>query len=148
VDPADIDWFSPEAKQMRLRLRQDPGPENALGPAKFLFPNPYDVYVHGTNKRSLFARGERFFSSGCVRVPDPLGLAAQVLKDDPKWSPARIDQVVKAGKNVVVPLGKPLPVHLVYDTAWVDESGAAQFRKDVYGRDEATNAVVARGGKS
>jgi murein L,D-transpeptidase YcbB/YkuD len=147
VDPSTIDWFSPEAKQMRLRLRQDPGPENALGPAKFLFPNSYDVYLHGTNKPSLFAKPDRFLSSGCIRLPDPLGFAELVLKDDPNWSRAKIDAAVAAKSNRGVPLPKPLPVHLVYDTAWVDEAGTVQFRADVYGRDKRETAIAERGGK-
>lgn len=147
VDPTTIDWFSPEAKQMRLRLRQDPGPENALGPAKFLFPNSYDVYLHGTNKPSLFANADRFLSSGCVRLPDPLGFAELLLKNDPNWSRAKIDAAVAARSNRGVPLATPLPVHLVYDTAWVDEAGTVQFRPDVYGRDKKQNAIAQRGGK-
>jgi murein L,D-transpeptidase YcbB/YkuD len=132
---------------MRLRLRQDPGPENALGPAKFLFPNPYDVYLHGTNKPSLFAKADRFISSGCVRLPDPLGFAALLLKDDPAWTPERIAATIKDGRNRSVTLAAPLPVHLVYDTAWVDAAGTVQFRKDVYERDKAEPAVVERGSK-
>jgi murein L,D-transpeptidase YcbB/YkuD len=147
IDPSTIDWFSPEAKQMRLRLRQDPGPENALGPAKFLFPNSYDVYLHGTNKPSLFTKADRFLSSGCIRLPDPLGFAELVLKDDPNWPRASIDAAVAAKTNRGVPLAKPLPVHLVYDTAWVDEAGTVQFRPDVYGRDQRETAVAERGGK-
>ena len=147
VDPSTIDWFSPEAKQMRLRLRQDPGPENALGPAKFLFPNSYDVYLHGTNKPSLFAKPDRFLSSGCIRLPDPLGFAELVLKDNPDWSRAKIDAAVAAKTNRGVPLATPLPVHLVYDTAWVDEAGTVQLRPDVYGRDQKEAAVAERGGK-
>ena len=147
VDPSTIDWFSPEAKQMRLRLRQDPGPENALGPAKFLFPNPYDVYLHGTNKQSLFAKADRFLSSGCIRLPDPLGFAELVLKNDPNWPRAKIDAAVAAKTNRGVPLATPLPVHLVYDTAWVDEGGTVQFRQDVYGRDQKETLVAERGSK-
>jgi L,D-transpeptidase YcbB len=147
VDPTTVDWFSPEAKQMRLRLRQDPGPENALGPAKFLFPNSYDVYLHGTNKPSLFANADRFLSSGCVRLPDPLGFAELLLKSDPNWSRAKIDAAVEARTNRGVPLAAPLPVHLVYDTAWVDDAGTVQFRADVYGRDKKQSAVAQRGGK-
>jgi murein L,D-transpeptidase YcbB/YkuD len=147
VDPSTIDWFSPEAKQMRLRLRQDPGPENALGPAKFLFPNSYDVYLHGTNKQSLFAKADRFLSSGCIRLPDPLGFAELVLKSDPNWPRAKIDAAVAAKTNRGVPLAIPLPVHLVYDTAWVDEAGTVQFRPDVYGRDQRETVVAERGGK-
>jgi len=147
VDPSTIDWFSPEAKQMRLRLRQDPGPENALGPAKFLFPNSYDVYLHGTNKQSLFAKADRFLSSGCIRLPDPLGFAELLLKSDPNWPRTKIDAAVAAKTNRGVPLAKPLSVHLVYDTAWVDEAGTVQFRLDVYGRDQRETAVAERGGK-
>lgn len=147
VDPSTIDWFSPEARQMRLRLRQDPGPENALGPAKFLFPNSYDVYLHGTNKQSLFAKADRFLSSGCIRLPDPLGFAELLLKEDPNWPRAKIDAAVAAKTNRGVPLATPLPVHLVYDTAWVDEAGTVQFRPDVYGRDQKETAVAERGGK-
>ncbi len=147
VDPSTIDWFSPEAKQMQLRLRQDPGPENALGPAKFLFPNSYDVYLHGTNKQSLFAKADRFLSSGCVRLPDPLGFAELLLKDDPNWPRAKIDAAIEAKKNRGVALATPLPVHLVYDTAWVDETGIVQFRQDVYGRDKKETVVAERGGK-
>ena len=147
VDPSTIDWFSPEAKKMRLRLRQDPGPENALGPAKFLFPNSYDVYLHGTNKQSLFAKADRFLSSGCVRLPDPLGFAELLLKDDPNWPRAKIYAAIETKKNRGVALAMPLPVHLVYDTAWVDETGTVQFRQDVYGRDQKETLVAERGGK-
>jgi L,D-transpeptidase YcbB len=146
VDPSTVDWFSEEARKMRLRLRQDPGPENALGPAKFLFPNNYDVYLHGTNKPSLFAKADRFLSSGCVRLPDPLGFAELLLENDPAWTRERIEQMIKDGRNRSVTLGEPLPVHLVYDTAWVDESGTVQFRSDVYRRDDRESVVAARGG--
>jgi murein L,D-transpeptidase YcbB/YkuD len=146
VDPGSIDWFSDEARQMRLRLRQDPGPENALGPAKFLFPNPYDVYLHGTNKPSLFAKADRFLSSGCVRLPDPLGFAELLLRDDPNWSRQRIEAAVGDRRNRSVTLAEPLPVHLIYDTAWVDDAGTVQFRADVYGRDAREAAVAQRGG--
>jgi murein L,D-transpeptidase YcbB/YkuD len=147
VDPRSVDWSGEDASKMRLRLRQDPGPDNALGPAKFLFPNSYDVYLHGTNKQSLFASSERFLSSGCVRVPDPLGLAAQILKDRPDWNRARIDQIVKDGRNQGVRLDTPLPVHLIYETAWVDETGTVEFRRDVYRRDRKALAEIADRGK-
>jgi len=146
VDPTTIDWFSEEARKMRLRLRQDPGPENALGPAKFLFPNTYDVYLHGTNTPSLFAKADRFLSSGCVRLPDPLGFAELLLKDDPAWTRERIQAATKDGRNRGIKLAAPLPVHLVYDTAWVDETGTVQFRNDVYGRDKREAVVAERSG--
>jgi len=146
IDPSTIDWFSDDARKMRLRLRQDPGPENALGPAKFLFPNSYDVYLHGTNKPSLFAKADRFISSGCVRLPDSLGFAELLLGDDPAWTRERIEQMIKGGRNRSVTLAAPLPVHLIYDTAWVDETGTVQFRIDVYRRDEDEAVVAERGG--
>jgi murein L,D-transpeptidase YcbB/YkuD len=141
VDPDSIEWTSGAAR--RLRLRQDPGPENALGPAKFLFPNKYDVYLHGTNKPELFQKTDRFLSSGCVRVPDPIGLAGLILKDDPNWTPERIAAAVKSGRNQGLAPAPALPVHLIYLTAWVDDDGVMQFRKDIYGRDKP-DLVVAK----
>jgi murein L,D-transpeptidase YcbB/YkuD len=140
IDPDTVDWFSPEAKAMRYRLRQDPGPENALGPVKFLFPNPYAVYLHGTNHPDLFVKPARFFSSGCIRLPRPIEFAAVVLRDDPNWDQARIDSVLKGGVNTPVRLARPIPIHLVYRTAWVDEAGAIEFRDDIYGRDRKAMA--------
>ncbi len=133
IDPGAVNWYSAEAK--KYRLRQDPGPENALGPAKFLFPNAYSVYLHGTSHPELFAKTARYLSSGCIRLPDPLGFAAYLLRDDPAWSRAEIDRVVAAGRNKGVRLARPVPVMLAYRTSWVDAGGAVQFRDDVYGLD-------------
>lgn len=144
IDPNSIDWTSKAAG--RVRLRQDPGPENAMGPAKFLFPNKYDVYLHGTNKQSLFANTDRFLSSGCVRVPDPIGLAELILKDDPQWSPERIAAAVKSGRNQGLAPSPALPVHLIYLTAWVDDDGVMQFRKDIYGKDKPDIAIAKASG--
>lgn len=142
IDPSTVDWFSPEAKAMRYRLKQDPGPENALGPVKLLFPNPYDVYIHGTTHQELFAKPARFFSSGCIRVKEPLDLAARVLSDDPTWDRDKIDATVAGGRNTSVPLQRPLPVHLDYRTIWVDAEGLLQIRDDVYRRDRLPAKVV------
>jgi murein L,D-transpeptidase YcbB/YkuD len=134
VDPDSIEWTSGAAR--RLRLRQDPGPENALGPAKFLFPNKYDVYLHGTNKPELFQKTDRFLSSGCIRLSDPIGFAELLLKDNPDWTAERIAAALKSGRNQGLTLAPTLPVHLIYLTAWVDDDGVMQFRKDVYGKDK------------
>lgn len=142
IDPSTVDWFSPEAKAMRYRLKQDPGPENALGPVKLLFPNQYDVYIHGTTHQELFVKPARFFSSGCIRVAEPLDLAAMVLSDDPDWDRARIDATVAHGRNTAVMLKRPLPVHLDYRTVWVDAEGLLQIRDDVYRRDKLPASVV------
>ncbi|QEX23848.1 hypothetical protein FRZ61_37870 [Hypericibacter adhaerens] len=152
IDPEKIDWFSADAKAMRYRLRQDPGPENALGPVKFLFPNQYDVYLHGTNHPDLFVKPARFFSSGCIRLPRPIEFAAIVLREDAGWDQARIDSVLQSGINTPVRLARPIPVHLVYRTAWVDDAGNTQFRDDIYGRDKralakAPTITISQAGK-
>ncbi|HWA48225.1 MAG TPA: L,D-transpeptidase family protein, partial [Dongiaceae bacterium] len=97
--------------------------------------NDYAVFVHGTSTPKLFAKQDRFFSSGCVRVDDPLGLATFLLQDDPSWNRDRVDAVVKSGKITYAKLARPIPLHFVYMTAWVDEGGVANFRSDVYKRD-------------
>jgi len=123
------------------RLRQDPGPDNPLGKVKFIFPNPYSVYLHDTNHPELLAQAKRFRSHGCVRISDALNLARMLLRDDAAWPEARIDAVIAGGRNTRVPLVAPVPVHLVYDTAWVDDRGIVQFRDDVYGRDRGAIAA-------
>lgn len=144
IDPSTIDWFSDDARAMRYRLKQDPGPENALGPAKFLFPNQYDVYIHGTNHPELFVKQERFLSSGCVRVPDPLRFAELVLSSEGGWTAEKIQAVIDGAENQRVNLGAPLPVHLYYRTAWADPDGTVQFRRDIYGRDqESAESLIA-----
>jgi murein L,D-transpeptidase YcbB/YkuD len=134
VSPASIDWQSITGSG--LVIRQKPGPKNALGRVKLMFPNSFDVYLHDTPSRSLFQRAERSFSHGCIRMEKPLDLAAYVLRDDPAWTLEAIETTVKAGKERVVTLPHPLPVHLAYWTVWVDDAGVVQFRKDLYGRDK------------
>ena len=136
VDPTGIDWR--EVRRSGLfpyRLRQDAGPENALGPVKLDFKNDYAVYLHGTSAPALFAKQDRYLSSGCVRTADPLGLTAFLLKENPAWTRARIDDVVASGKTTYVSLPRPMPIHITYMTTWVDETGAMQFRRDAYGYD-------------
>lgn len=136
IDPRSVDWREVKASgYFPYRLKQDAGPENALGPMKLDFQNDHAVFIHGTSAPKLFAKQDRFFSSGCVRVDDPLGLAAFLLRDDPSWTRERVDDVVKGGKTTFAKLQRPIPVHFVYMTAWVDEGGMANFRNDVYKRD-------------
>jgi murein L,D-transpeptidase YcbB/YkuD len=136
VDPGSVNWNSEDAKAGRYRLRQAPGSGNALGSVKFLFPNPYDVYLHGTNKQSLFAKQMRALSHGCIRLPDAPGFAEAILLGDPDWSRERIDAILAKGDNRSIALDKPLPVHLVYQTSWADDQGLIHFRNDIYGRDK------------
>jgi murein L,D-transpeptidase YcbB/YkuD len=123
------------------QLRQNPGPKNPLGTVKFRFDNPHFVYLHDTSNRELFERADRFLSHGCVRIARALDLARLLLAPDPAWSPERIEAAVAAGRNLEVALPRPMPIHIVYDTAWVDATGAVQFRDDVYGRDAASTAA-------
>ncbi|TXH32488.1 MAG: hypothetical protein E6Q98_24795 [Rhodospirillaceae bacterium] len=136
VDPNSIDWRDVRRSGLfPYRLRQDAGPENALGPVKLDFKNDYAVYLHGTSAPALFAKQDRFLSSGCVRTADPLGLTAFLLKENPAWTRARIDDVVASGKTTYVSLPRPMPIHITYMTTWVDETGVMQFRRDTYGYD-------------
>lgn len=135
LDPAGIDWSAVTAKDFKFRLRQAPGPQNALGRVKFMFPNPHSVYLHDTPSRELFAKDARSFSSGCIRVEHPLELAELLLSPGEHWSRAEIQRVLATGRETVVKLPAPLPVHLLYWTAWADEEDI-QFRQDIYGRDE------------
>jgi murein L,D-transpeptidase YcbB/YkuD len=118
-----------------FRLVQPPGPDNALGHYKFVVNDDFDVYLHDTPSTQLFARSERDFSHGCVRLEKPAELASYLLADDPKWTPQAIAASVAAGERVTIPLRRPLPVHILYQTAWVDPGGTVQFRDDVYGHD-------------
>jgi L,D-transpeptidase YcbB len=129
-----------------LLLRQHPGPKNALGPVIFIFPNHYEVYLHGEPDPQLFARARRDFSHGCVRVEDPLTLAAWVLRNNPGWNRARIRETVKGETTVRVDLVKPIPVLLQYWTAVVSPDGVVHFFYDIYGRDSALMKRLAAGG--
>ena len=134
VDPATVDWNDPEELKA-LAFRQKPGAGNALGHVKFLFPNPYDVYLHDTPADALFARRGRAFSHGCVRVEQPEALAKWVLKDSPEWDEARIVEAMHAGDEQHVKLRQQIPVHIVYFTAWADDTGTVRLVPDVYGYD-------------
>ena len=137
IDPATIDWHTIGKGIRKYRLRQDSGPDNALGTIKFMFPNSYNVYMHDTPARSLFEKNNRSFSHGCIRVSRPRDLALYILgNDDHDWSKERIDSLIKEGKRTVIPLKKPFPVHILYRTVFVDpKDNTVHFYDDVYGRD-------------
>jgi len=139
VDPSSVDWDRPE--QLRgLAFRQRPGPNNALGHVKFLFPNAFDVYLHDTPADALFARPGRAFSHGCVRVEEPEKLAAYVLQGYPEWTAETMQAAMHSGVEKHVKLHEKIPVHIVYFTAWVDERGGLHFQPDVYGYDGKQSA--------
>lgn len=134
VDPYSIDMAQLGSNGSPYRLRQRPGPDNPLGQVKFMFPNEHDIYLHDTPADHLFAKEERAFSHGCIRLERPMELANVLLKGS-EWTPEKLQAVLASGEQTTVSLPKPLPVHLLYFTAWVDESGTLQFRRDVYGHD-------------
>jgi len=133
-------------KAGKLAIRQKPGPNNALGLVKFMFPNEYYVYLHSTPSQQLFAQSRRDFSHGCIRVERPTELAAWVLKDNPEWNLERIRSAMQVGKDdFQVNLTKPIPVLILYGTAVVDEQGRVHFFHDLYGHDAALEKVLAKG---
>jgi len=139
---APIDWATMTPRRFPYLLRQEPGPENALGRVKFMFPNAYSVYLHDTPSQALFAKSERAFSSGCIRVENALELARLLLEGQTGWDADAIAAAVASGKTHTVTLQKKVPVLLTYWTAWVDRDGVLQFRSDVYGRDAKVRAAL------
>ena len=134
VSVDDIDWSDTESLK-QFSVRQRPGAQNALGHVKFLFPNPYDVYLHDTPSDSLFSRQGRALSHGCVRVEEPETLAIYVLRGYDAWPAERILTAMHSGDEQHVKLKTSIPVHIVYFTAWVDDDGGMHFQNDVYGYD-------------
>lgn len=137
VNPNSIDWSKYPEQRFPYMLRQDPGPNNAVGLVKFMFPNKHLVYLHDTPSKSFFERTERAFSSGCIRVENPFELAELLLNDPDKWSRDDIMKVIESQRTRAVHLSEPIPVMLLYWTADVDENGKVMFKKDLYERDQA-----------
>lgn len=135
IDPATINWGTLSPDNFPYQLVQAPGPNNALGRIKFMFPNQYDVYLHDTPSRELFGRVDRSFSSGCIRVEQPFALAEQLLSGAPHWNQERIHNMVGSNQPKTILLPEPVPVYIQYWTAWVDDRGRLQFRNDIYNRD-------------
>jgi murein L,D-transpeptidase YcbB/YkuD len=129
----------------KLSIRQMPGDKNALGPVKFLFPNEYNVYLHGTPAKSLFLKTRRDFSHGCIRVEDPEELARWVLRGVPGWDMDHIREAESGADSRRVNLDKPIPVLIVYGTAVVRDDGQVQFFDDIYGHDAALEEVLDHG---
>ena len=136
VDPASIDWSQYPAKPFPYLIRQRPGPKNALGRIKFMFPNKHAVYLHDTPSRSLFDRDARAFSSGCIRVQHPFEFA-ELLLDDPVWTKQRLLEVVESRKTTRINLKKPITVLLLYWTVDASADGNVIFKPDIYDRDPA-----------
>lgn len=146
VDPATLD--AAEVRQLgkpgsSLRLLQPPGADNALGRYKFVVNDRFDVYLHDTPTGQLFARSERDFSHGCIRLEKPAELAQLLLAGDPKWTPEAISDEVESGRTVTIPLARPIAVHIIYQTAWAAPDGTLELRNDVYKHDAGLEATLA-----
>jgi murein L,D-transpeptidase YcbB/YkuD len=135
VDPATVDWSAVTPAAFPFRLRQDPGPLNALGRVKFMFLNKYNVYLHDTPARPLFEESQRDFSHGCIRIQQPIELALYLLRQDRRWNRDALLRALDGAVDRSMPLPEPMPIHLLYWTAWADGDGTIQFRRDIHGRD-------------
>ncbi len=136
VDRGAVDFSQYTARNFPFAMRQPPSKSNALGLVKFMFPNQYNIYLHDTPQKSLFARETRAFSHGCIRLAQPFEFAYALLakqEEDPK---AFFQRVLSTGKETTVPLEQHVPVHLIYRTAYIGPKGDVQYRRDVYGRDQ------------
>ena len=140
IDPATVDWSSVTRRSFGYTLVQRPGPSNALGRVKFMFPNKYAVYLHDTPSKYLFGKAERAFSHGCIRVENPYDFAEQLL--GPGWDQNKIAATLDSKETKTVMLPKPLPVLLMYWTTVVDREGEVYFYNDVYERDRNVAAAL------
>ncbi len=141
VNPDSIDWSRVDVRQ--FHFTQPPSAQNVLGVVKFRFPNKYDVYMHDTTERHLFSAGVRAFSHGCMRVQNPIRLAEVILGHDKGWSGEKVRSLVPGGRTSDITLGTPVPVHLTYFTATVDDAGALHMHGDIYGMDSRVASALA-----
>lgn len=134
IDASSVDW-NQFSRGVPYTLRQDPGPENSLGIVKFIFPNPHFVFLHDTPHRELFDRPERAFSSGCIRVEDPLTLAELILNDPVNYPRSTLESIVRSKETRRISPADNVPVLIVYLTASIDDDGGLLLYRDIYGRD-------------
>jgi len=135
VDPATVNWNKYKTS-VPYTLRQDPGPNNALGTVKFIFPNKHFVFMHDTPHPELFSHKERSFSSGCIRIQDPLKMAELVLNDPVKYNRTALESIVNSRETQRIRPSPKMPVIIVYLTASVNADGKVRFYKDIYNRDQ------------
>jgi L,D-transpeptidase YcbB len=142
LDPSKIDWKAIEPKRFPYKLRQDAGPKNALGSLKFTLPNPYSIFLHDTPRQDAFSKDARALSSGCIRLERPVDLAQRLLQEASQWSRDAIEAAIRRRSERTVQLSEPVPVHLLYWTAFAEADGTVHFRPDVYQRDAAVLAAL------
>lgn len=137
INPYSVDWESVGRSGFPYVFRQKPGSNNALGIVKFMFPNRYNIYLHDTPSKHLFSEAYRAYSHGCIRLEKPMELAYYLFKDDPKWNKEKLDATLNKRKNKRINLEVPVPIYLLYFTAWVNDAEELYFLPDVYKRDDA-----------
>ena len=142
IDASALDWRKIKGAGFPYFLRQEAGPDNPLGRVAFMFPNVHSVYLHDTPTRGLFSLAERAFSSGCIRIENPLALAQAVLKDDTHWNQQALQNAIAGGVNQHINLPRKISIMLLYLTAFPGEDGEVQFRRDVYARDAAVLSAL------
>ncbi|MGA8181728.1 MAG: L,D-transpeptidase family protein [Desulfobacterales bacterium] len=142
ITPDSIDWDTITKKNFVYKLRQDPANSNALGRIKFVFPNDFSIYLHGTPAHDLFSKAKRTFSSGCIRIEKPMELADYLLKDNSKWNFDKLTDTINSKKTKAILLSHPINIHILYWTAWVDKDGIVNFRDDIYGRDRQLDIAL------
>ena len=145
VDPRDVDWGRIGEEDVPYVLREEPGPANPLGKIKFMCPNEHNVYLHDTPAGHLFSVKERDFSHGCIRVERPIDLAEYLLRGIAEGSRERIQALIETGEQKAIALPEPVPVHILYWTAWVDNKGLVQFRDDLYRHDRRLDEAIRSG---
>lgn len=143
IDATAIDWST--ASAAKVKLRQEPGPQNALGLVRIDMQNEHGVYMHDTPLKTLFDQRARAFSAGCVRVQDVFKLVSWIAKYEPGWeNEGQVDATIEAGLPVDLQLTRPIPVYFAYITAWAEQNGTIQFRTDIYNRDGQPFAEAAK----
>jgi murein L,D-transpeptidase YcbB/YkuD len=142
ADPDAIDWSALSENNFPYRLRQEPGPRNPLGRIKFMFPNKHSVYLHDTSDPQLFGRERRGFSHGCIRIEKPMEMADFVMRGSREWPRSKIEAVLKTKETTVAYLPRPIPVHILYFTAWGNGDGTVHFLEDIYRRDERLDRAL------
>ncbi|MFT3689954.1 L,D-transpeptidase family protein [Paenirhodobacter sp.] len=146
VPRSQVNFAAYDEKTFPYRMRQAPSDDNALGQVKFLFPNPWNIYLHDTPSKRLFNERVRAFSHGCIRIGKPFDLAYELLAPQQPDPEGYFQEILKTGKEKTVRLDPPVPVHLVYFTAWPDGRGGIEYRDDIYGRDAAIWAALEKAG--
>lgn len=146
IDRAAVDFTSYTESSFPFSMREPPSQGNALGLVKFMFPNRYNIYLHDTPAKSLFSRETRAFSHGCIRLNDPFEFAYTLLARQTADPEALFQSRLRTGQEQRIDLEQPVPVHLVYRTAYTQADGRTQFRRDIYGRDAKIWRALAREG--